>query len=56
LEAKGYGTDAMKLILRYILSSNLRRVSLDVFEYNQRAIRSYEGGFQLKSCVPGHPA
>ncbi len=40
---KGYGTDAMRLILCYAFAElNLRRVSLTVFEYNPRAIRSYE--------------
>jgi RimJ/RimL family protein N-acetyltransferase len=41
--SKGYGSDAMRLILRFAFRElNLHRVSLDVFEYNQRAIRSYE--------------
>ncbi len=40
---KGYGTDAMKVILRYAFQEiNVRRVVLDTFEYNSRAIRSYE--------------
>jgi RimJ/RimL family protein N-acetyltransferase len=40
---KGYGTDAMRIILRYAFTElNLHRVSLGVFEYNPRAIRSYE--------------
>jgi RimJ/RimL family protein N-acetyltransferase len=40
---KGYGSDAMWLLLQYaFLELNLRRVSLGVFEYNTRAIRSYE--------------
>jgi RimJ/RimL family protein N-acetyltransferase len=40
---QGYGTDAMLVILRYAFCElNLRRVSLDTFEYNPRAIRSYE--------------
>jgi RimJ/RimL family protein N-acetyltransferase len=40
---KGYGTDAMKIILRYAFTElNLQRVTLDVFEYNQRGVRSYE--------------
>jgi RimJ/RimL family protein N-acetyltransferase len=40
---KGYGTDAMRIILRYAFTElNLWRVSLDVFEYNPRAVRSYE--------------
>jgi len=45
---KGYGTDAMNLILRYaFMEVNLRRVTLTVFEYNPRAIRSYEkAGFR----------
>lgn len=45
---KGYGTDAMHVMLRYAFTElNLHRVSLDVFEYNPRAIRSYEkAGFR----------
>jgi RimJ/RimL family protein N-acetyltransferase len=40
---KGYGTDAMRIMLRYAFYElNLRRVGLIVFEYNPRAIRSYE--------------
>jgi RimJ/RimL family protein N-acetyltransferase len=52
---KGYGTDAMKLILRYaFLELNLHRVSLDVFDYNPRAIRSYEkAGFKLEGRMRG---
>lgn len=43
LWGKGYGTDAMNLILRYaFMELNLRRISLDTFEYNPRAIHSYE--------------
>jgi len=40
---KGYGSDAMRIILRYAFCElNLRRVVLNVFEYNVRGIRSYE--------------
>ena len=40
---KGYGSDAMRVILRYAFTElNLHRVSLNVFEYNPRAVRSYE--------------
>ncbi len=40
---KGYGTDAMMVILRYgFMELNLRRISLNTFGYNPRAIRSYE--------------
>jgi RimJ/RimL family protein N-acetyltransferase len=47
---KGYGTDAMRLVLRYAFDElNLHRVSLAVFEYNPRAIRSYEkAGFVVE--------
>jgi RimJ/RimL family protein N-acetyltransferase len=47
---KGYGTEAMELILRYGFTElNLRRISLTVFEFNQRAVRSYEKvGFRLE--------
>ncbi len=47
---KGYGTDAMRLALRYAFGElNLRRVSLEAFAHNTRAIRSYEkAGFKLE--------
>jgi RimJ/RimL family protein N-acetyltransferase len=49
-QGKGYGTDAMNIILRYAFTElNLHRVSLTVFEYNPRAIRSYEKcGFRME--------
>jgi RimJ/RimL family protein N-acetyltransferase len=45
---KGYGTDAVRVILRYAFSElNLRRVSLAVFAYNERAVKAYQkAGFQ----------
>ncbi len=51
----GYGTDAMRLMLRYAFNElNLRRVGLLVFEYNARAIRSYQkAGFTLEGRVRG---
>lgn len=47
---KGYGTDTMKICLRYaFLELGARRVSLGLHEYNPRALRSYEkAGFQLE--------
>ncbi len=50
---KGYGTDAMRIMLRYAFNElNLRRVGLIVFEYNPRAIRSYEkAGFTPEGRV-----
>ncbi|MCA1899139.1 MAG: GNAT family N-acetyltransferase [Chloroflexi bacterium] len=52
---KGYGTDAMKIILRFAFAElNLRRVTLTVFEYNPRAIRSYEkAGFRHEGRLRG---
>ncbi len=47
---QGYGTDAMRVVVRYaFIVLNLHRVSLNVFEYNLRAIRSYEkAGFKIE--------
>jgi RimJ/RimL family protein N-acetyltransferase len=47
---QGYGSDALQLLLRYaFIELNLRRVTLNVFEFNQRAIRVYEKvGFQTE--------
>lgn len=40
---KGYGSDALRLILYYAFNElNLFRVTLNVFEYNPRAIHVYE--------------
>lgn len=50
---KGYGSDAMNIILRFAFRElNLNRVNLNVFEYNPRAIRSYEKvGFKHEGVV-----
>jgi RimJ/RimL family protein N-acetyltransferase len=52
---KGYGSDAVKIILRFAFTElNLHRVSLTVFDYNERAIRSYEkAGFRLEGRQRG---
>ncbi|KKC30494.1 acetyltransferase [Caldanaerobacter subterraneus subsp. pacificus DSM 12653] len=40
---KGYGTDAMKVLIRFIFEQmNMNRVELYVYSYNTRAIKSYE--------------
>lgn len=40
---RGYGTDAMALLLKHAFETlNLNRLALDVYESNQRAIRCYE--------------
>lgn len=50
---KGYGTDAMRLLLGFGFREwNLHRVSLLVFGYNPRALRSYEKcGFRVEGRV-----
>jgi len=50
---KGFGSDAMRLMLRYGFTElNLHRVSLNVYAYNLRGIRSYEKcGFQHEGCI-----
>jgi RimJ/RimL family protein N-acetyltransferase len=52
---KGYGSDAMRLALRYAFDElNFHRVTLCVFEYNQRAIRSYQkAGFVEEGRIRG---
>jgi RimJ/RimL family protein N-acetyltransferase len=47
---KGYGSDGMKLIMQYgFLELNLRRISLGLNGYNERALRTYtKAGFQLE--------
>ncbi len=52
---KGYGTDAMRVMLRYAFRElNLHRVSLTVFEYNPRAIRCYQkAGFVEEGRLRG---
>ncbi|HEX2992991.1 MAG TPA: GNAT family protein [Anaerolineales bacterium] len=52
---KGYGTDMMRLCLRYaFLELGVQRVSLGLHEYNPRALRSYEkAGFRLEGRTRG---
>jgi RimJ/RimL family protein N-acetyltransferase len=47
---KGYGTEAMNLLLKFAFRAlNLHRVNLNVFDFNKRAIRSYEkSGFHYE--------
>ena len=40
---KGYGTEAMKLLIEFIFSEmNINRIQLFVFSFNERAIKSYK--------------
>ncbi len=47
---KGYGTEAMQLLLKYAFQGlDLHRVTLNVFAFNPRGIRSYEkAGFRYE--------
>jgi RimJ/RimL family protein N-acetyltransferase len=52
---KGYGSEALRLILRYAFDElNLDRVGLDVISNNERAIRAYEkAGFRHEGAMRG---
>ena len=51
--SKGYGTEAMNLMLGFCFNElNLRRVSLIVYDFNERAQRSYrKNGFVLEGKI-----
>ena len=53
---KGFGTDAMRILLRYAFTElNLQRVSLAVSELNDRAVRSYrKAGFSEEGRLRGY--
>ena len=50
---KGYGTESMSLLLKYGFGVlNLNRIGLDVFSFNERAIKSYKKlGFQEEGRI-----
>jgi RimJ/RimL family protein N-acetyltransferase len=52
---KGFGTDAMRLIVQYgFIELNLRRITLGLHSYNPRALKSYQKvGFQLEGRTRG---
>jgi RimJ/RimL family protein N-acetyltransferase len=49
----GFGTEATALLMEYAFAAlNLHRVTLQVFEYNERAIRTYEKlGFRKEGVM-----
>lgn len=51
----GYGSDVMRLILQFAFQeANLRRVTLGLYAYNLRALKSYEKvGFKLEGTIRG---
>ncbi len=48
---RGYGTEAMGLLMEYLFDEvNLNKISLDVFSFNERAVKSYEKlGFRIEA-------
>lgn len=50
---KGYGTDAMKVLLKFIFENmNINKVKLNVFSFNERAIKSYKKcGFKVEGTL-----
>jgi RimJ/RimL family protein N-acetyltransferase len=53
--SKGYGTDAMRLIVQYgFIELNLRRISLGLHAYNERALKTYQKvGFKMEGRTRG---
>jgi len=50
---KGYGTEAVKLALRYVFEElKLNRLQLEVYSHNSRGIKSYEkAGFKQEGVI-----
>jgi RimJ/RimL family protein N-acetyltransferase len=50
LWGQGYGSDAMRVLMRYAFTElNLARLTLNLFAYNERAQRAYlKAGFQVE--------
>lgn len=51
--SKGYGTDAMKVLVNFIFNEmNINKVKLEVYSFNARAIKCYEKlGFVQEGCL-----
>jgi len=50
---KGYGTDAMKVLINFIFNDmNINKIRLGTFSFNERAIKSYEKcGFKVEGIL-----
>lgn len=50
---KGYGTDAMKVLIKFIFENmNIRKIKLNVFSFNIRAQKCYEKcGFKVEGIL-----
>ncbi len=41
--SRGYGTDAMKVLINFIFNEmNINKISLNVYAFNERAVKSYK--------------
>ena len=51
--SKGYGTEVLRKLLEFLfLEKNMRKVLLNVFSFNKRAIACYEKlGFKQEGCL-----
>jgi RimJ/RimL family protein N-acetyltransferase len=50
---EGYGTDAMRILLRFVFEQmNINKAKLNVYSFNRRAIRSYQKcGFRIEGTL-----
>lgn len=50
---KGYGTDAMKVLINFIFNDmNINKIRLGTFSFNERAIKSYKKcGFEIEGVL-----
>lgn len=50
---KGYGTDAMNVLIRFIFNEmNINKIKLNVYSFNKRALRCYEKcGFKTEGVL-----
>lgn len=50
---KGYGTDAMKVLINFIFDDmNINKIRLGTFSFNERAIKSYQKcGFEVEGVL-----
>ncbi|WP_461615192.1 GNAT family N-acetyltransferase [Clostridium sp. Marseille-QA1073] len=50
---KGYGTDAMKILINFIFEEmNINKIKLNVYSFNERAVKSYEKcGFKKEGLL-----
>lgn len=52
-QSKGYGSDALKILIKFIFNQmNIRKIKLNVYDFNERAIRCYKKlGFKVEGTL-----